>query len=106
MNKKDRYMVENIQSEDLHSNTKKNFDGVIDRGIFQKITWDQIELIDHKEVKANENLFKVYAAIQDLKGITLRLSFDALKIKNKWFLFQGIRVEHCVVAKNNCPAGI
>ncbi|MFN3402980.1 MAG: hypothetical protein ACK40G_02720 [Cytophagaceae bacterium] len=105
IDKKDKYILDNLSAEDLHTNTSKNFESIIERGIYHKLTWNEIELIDQKEVKVNDNFYKVYAALQDMKGITMRISYDTVKIKNKWFLFQGMRVEQCVTVKNNCPVG-
>jgi hypothetical protein len=92
---KDKPLCESVDAEKLKTNTEKNFNKVIKRGIDREINWFEAELVDTKVVdEKNDPLkSKVILSIQDVKGGILKISFDIIKIKDKWFIFQGIREE-------------
>ncbi|MBO9699595.1 MAG: hypothetical protein J7604_05250 [Sporocytophaga sp.] len=100
---KDKYIYDQIDVETFKNQTKENFATVEEAGISHQLNWSETELVDQQELKKNENNFTVFMAVQDMNGKTMKLSYDAIKIKEKWFLFQGIRVEQCLTVRKDCP---
>jgi hypothetical protein len=89
-------MCEAINGEELKSNTEANYKKLVQKGIDKEINWSQIELIDKKNITdpANNLRSKVSLSVQDMKGRIINMSFDQIRIKDKYFLFQGIREEN------------
>lgn len=94
--RKDKYMFEGLSSEQLQANTKLNFEKVVEEGIKNQINWSTVEMTDSRiEVgkSKDDRAYKGFFTVQDGKAESLQISFDIIKVKNKWFLFQGMRVE-------------
>lgn len=92
--RENKYIFEDLMADDLESNTKINFQKVIQNGIKAEINWSTVEFTDMKFEEAkikDERMQKGIFTVQDNKGSNMKISFDMIKIKNKWFLFQGIR---------------
>jgi hypothetical protein len=89
-------LCESIDGEELKSNTETNFKKLVQKGIDKEINWSQIELIDKKVLVDPKNGLrsKVILNAQDMKGQTIKMSFDVIQIKDKYFIFQGIREEN------------
>jgi hypothetical protein len=100
---KDKYIYDEIDPETFKNQTKENFEIVEEAGINHQLNWSQTELVDQQELKKNEYNYTIFMAVQDLNGKTMKLSYDAIKIKEKWFLFQGIRMEQCLTVRKDCP---
>lgn len=78
----------------LDRNTKINFDKLIQNGIDKNLNWSQISIIESSETSMDDvRNYKVFLILQDMTGKTFNMSFDVIKIKNKWFFFQGMREE-------------
>jgi hypothetical protein len=92
---KDKPLCESVDAEKLKSNTEENFNKVIKKGIDREINWSEAELVDKKIVEDKNDPLKskIIVSIQDAKGVIMKVSFDVIKIKDKWFIFQGIRQE-------------
>jgi hypothetical protein len=92
---KDKPLCESVDAEKLKANTEANFNKVIKKGIDKEINWSESELVDKKimEDKTDQLKSKVMLSIQDMRGMNFKVSFDVIKIKDKWFIFQGIREE-------------
>jgi hypothetical protein len=92
---KDKPLCESVDAEKLKSNTEANFNKVIKKGIDREINWSEAELVDKKilEDKNDPLKSKIIVSIQDMKGVIMKISFDVIRIKDKWFIFQGIRQE-------------
>lgn len=89
-----RYMFEQLASEDLIANTKLNFDKVVEEGVGKEMNWaesDLAESIVEQGGTSDKRIYKGHLRVQDLKGKGLSISIDIIKVKNRWFLFQGIR---------------
>lgn len=94
--KKNKYFYEAVDAEELKTNTKINFSKLIEDGVKNEINWSTVELVDSRIDQGNRDDKRIYKGIfsvQDLKGKSMEVSFDVIKIKNKWFIFQGIRVD-------------
>jgi hypothetical protein len=100
---KDKYIYDQIDPESFKIQTRQNFEAVEEAGIDHQVNWAETELVDQQELQKNETNYTVFMALQDMSGKTVQLSYDAIKIKEKWFLFQGIRVEQCLTTKKDCP---
>lgn len=93
--RQNQYVFENLSAELLNTNTELNYQLVVDEGIKEGINWASVEMIDSEVNQAGMNDERIYTGmftVQDLKGETMQVSFDIIRVKNKWFLFQGIRV--------------
>ena len=88
-------LCESIDGEELKLNTEANYKKLVQKGIEKEINWSQIELIDRKIIEDPKNSLrsKVLLGVQDMKGKTMNMSFDVIQIKDKYFIFQGIRAE-------------
>jgi hypothetical protein len=88
-------LCEAIDGEELKANTETNYKKLVQKGIDKEINWSQIELIDKKIIAdpTNNLRSKVMLSVQDTKGKTMKISFDVIQIKDKYFIFQGIRAE-------------
>lgn len=93
---KNKPIFENIQPEKLNVYTKKNFDLIIQKGIERHINWASTRLIDYQTRQCSIEKIgcKVFITIQDAVGKSISLSYDIINIKDKWFLFQGMRTEN------------
>lgn len=101
--RKNRYMYEGLTGELIEGNTQMNFEKVVQAGIKNEINWSSIEITDSKVEEAKMNDRRLYVGsftVQDSKAKGLKISFDIVKIKEKYFLFQGIRTE-----KNKTASG-
>jgi hypothetical protein len=90
--KKNKYLFEGINADELKINTKVNFNKLIEQGIEKEINWSDSELVDSRIEEGNfsdKRIHKGIFSIQDAKGKSMQASFDIIKIKNKWFIFQG-----------------
>jgi len=89
-------LCESINGEELKTNTEANYNKLLQKGIDKEINWSQIELIDKKIIAdpANSLRSKVSLSVQDMKGKVINMSFDQIRIKDKYFLFQGMREEN------------
>jgi hypothetical protein len=89
-------LCESIDEEELKSNTEANYKKLVQKGIDKEINWSQIELTDKKIIPDPKNNLrsKVLLSVQDMKGKTIKMSFDMIRIKDKYFIFQGIREEN------------
>jgi hypothetical protein len=88
-------MCEAIDDEELKSNTQANYKKLIQKGINEEMNWSQIELTDKKIITDPTNNLRAKAllTVQDMKGKVMKISFDMIRIKEKYFIFQGIREE-------------
>jgi hypothetical protein len=88
-------LCESIDGEELKSNTESNYKKLVQKGIDKEINWSQVELIDRNIIEDPKNSLrsKVILNVQDLKGNSIKFSFDVIQIKDKYFIFQGIRAE-------------
>ncbi|MFL5730970.1 MAG: hypothetical protein ACJ75J_15890 [Cytophagaceae bacterium] len=86
-------LCESIDDEELKSNTESNYRKLVQRGIDKELNWSQIELIDKKTISDPKNNLRsrVVMNVQDMKGKSMKMSFDVIQIKDKYFIFQGIR---------------
>jgi hypothetical protein len=89
-------LCEAIDDEELKSNTEANFKKLVQRGIDKEINWSQIELIEKSSIADPRNNLrsKMILNVQDMKGKSMKMSFDVIRIKDKYFIFQGIREEN------------
>ena len=89
-------LCEAVDGEEVKSNTETNYKKLVQKGIDKEINWSQIELTDKKIIEDPENSLrsKILLSVQDMKGTAVNISFDVLRIKDKYFIFQGIREEN------------
>jgi hypothetical protein len=95
--RKNRYMYEGLTAELIEGNTQLNFEKVVQAGIKNEVNWSSIEITDSKVEEAKMNDKRLYVGtftVQDSKVKTMKISFDIVKIKEKYFLFQGIRTDN------------
>lgn len=88
-------LFENLEAGKMKVYTKTNFEEVIKKGIDKGINWSSTELIDYQTRQCNIEKIgcKVLVTIQDMNGKVFKLSYDIIEIKDKWFLFQGMRAD-------------
>ena len=88
-------LCEAIDDEELKSNTEANFKKLVQKGIDKEINWSQIELVEKNSIADPRNTLrsKMILNVQDTKGRGMKMSFDIIRIKDKYFIFQGIREE-------------
>ncbi|MBX9852272.1 MAG: hypothetical protein K2X86_11025 [Cytophagaceae bacterium] len=92
--KKNRYVYDQMQAEELKSMTQANFDQVMRESIEREINWSSAEVMEEKVILSGESDKRIYTGtftIQDQRDKSLTIVFDIIKIKNKWFIFQGIK---------------
>jgi hypothetical protein len=89
-------LCESIDDEELKSNTEVNFKKLVQKGIEKEINWSQIELMEKNSIDDPKNSLrsKMILNVQDMKGRSMKISFDVIRIKDKYFIFQGIREEN------------
>lgn len=91
-----RYIYENLNADQLKANTELNFKKVVDEGIQKGVNWSSVEIMDSgvtEGTHVDERIYKGMFTIQDPNGSPVKISFDIIKVKNKWFVFQGLRME-------------
>lgn len=86
---------ENLNEEIVQSRIVHDFDEIIQEGISQEINWSTIELIDYKTRScAIENIgCTVTLQTEDAKGNQYLYSYDAIQVKDRWFIFQNLMTE-------------
>jgi hypothetical protein len=93
---RDRYIFESMTGEGLRENTKLNFEKVIQQGMDRGMNWTDVEIQESKISMCKVGDTRRCEAMMnllDLKGKGLVISFDMIKVNNRWFLFQGMRVK-------------
>lgn len=87
-------LYENLNPQQLLSNTESNFNLIIKKGIDTKINWESLQIMNKSSKGYNSlnNVYTIDLLLQDNRENKLPLSFDAMQINEKWFLFQNIRI--------------
>lgn len=94
---KDRYLFEEMSSDDLKANTHLNFDKVVREGMEKGINWSEAEIQESRTTMCrvgDQKMCEAMMNLQDLQGNNLKISFDMIQIKDRWFLFQGVRIKN------------
>lgn len=94
--RKNQYIYENLNADQLKANTELNFQKVVEEGIQQGINWSSVEIMDSEVIEGShtdERIFKGMFTVQGASESPVKISFDIIKVKNKWFVFQGLRME-------------
>jgi hypothetical protein len=94
---KDKYLFEEMTSADLRANTRLNFDQVVNEGMEKGINWSDVEIQESKIQMCrvgDQHMCEAVMSLQDRKGKNIRISFDMIKIQERWFLFQGVRIKN------------
>jgi hypothetical protein len=83
-------IVDESSAEVIKSDLNKNFHQLMKSGIDKKINWTTIELIDSSQkTGVNRNLCNMSLTLDDHKSAPIKINVQAIKIKEKWFLFDG-----------------
>jgi len=93
---RDRYIFESMTGEELRENTRLNLEKVIQQGMERGMNWSDVEIQESRISMCkvgDTRRCEAVMTLQDLKGKGLAISFDMIKLNNRWFLFQGMRVK-------------
>lgn len=91
----EKNVYENLDAETVKIRTKENFENIIQAGIIKGIHWESLNLLSNNASKNSNSLRRmdtVTLQMEDNKELRFSVSFDAMMIAERWFLFQGIRV--------------
>lgn len=84
----DATSAEMVEAAVLHG-----FDEIIRTGIQKNINWSNTELVDYATRTCSIVIIgcNVSFTIQDMSENRIRVTYDALKIGDRWFLFQNLQ---------------
>lgn len=87
-------IFDNTNAEMVQAAVLHGFDEIIREGISKNINWSNVELIDYKTRTCSIVLIgcNVSFTIQDMSENRIRIAYDAIKIGERWFLFQNLTV--------------
>jgi hypothetical protein len=89
---KNRPYFESLNPEQIDARLRKGFEDITRKGIVQNINWNEVELIDYKTRSCNIELIgcNVSFTIQDQNDKKLLVTYDAVKVNDRWFIFQNL----------------
>ncbi len=93
-NEKNRLFFESMDEVDLKANIINGFDRIIREGIEKNINWAGVELVDYETKACNLNIdgCNVTYTIEDQNLNRIVITYDAIRIDNKWYLLQNLNL--------------
>lgn len=93
-NDKNRLFFESLHSAEIQASLKAGFEKINREGIEKNINWASAELVDFKTKTCNLNIdgCNVTYTIEDQNLNQLVISYDAIKVDEKWYLFQNLNL--------------
>lgn len=91
---KNKLFFESMDEVDLKANIINGFDRIIREGIEKNINWAGVELVDYETKACNLNIdgCNVTYTIEDQNLNRIVITYDAIRIDNKWYLFQNLNL--------------
>ncbi|HEY8400058.1 MAG TPA: hypothetical protein VIK89_02280 [Cytophagaceae bacterium] len=85
----------NLDEEQVKGRILSDFESIIQQGISEQTNWSTVELIDYQTRSCSiENIgCTVTLQTEDAKGIQRLYSYDAIRVKDRWFIFQNLKIE-------------
>lgn len=89
---RNKLFFENLDAEKIESRVLTGFENITRRGIEQNINWSSAELVDYETRSCSIELIgcNVTYTILDQNGNRLVVTYDAIKAKDRWFVFQNL----------------
>ena len=94
--KKSRYLYDQTEAERIKAEAKLSFDKIVEEGVKMQINWSDAEITEsgiEKTDSPDKRISKGWFIIQDRKENQMKVSFDVIRVKNKWFAFRGFNLE-------------
>lgn len=95
--KKSKHLFDQTDSEGLKAESKISFEKAIEAGVHKQINWGNAEILEsgiEKIDSPDKRISKGWFIVQDRKEVRMKVSFDVIKIKNKWFAFREFKVDN------------
>lgn len=95
--KKSRDLFDKTEAEGLKPEAKISFEKIIEEGVRRQINWNDSEIIESGIEKADspdKRISKAWFIIQDRKEIEMKVSFQMVKVKSRWYAFKELTVDN------------
>jgi len=89
---KNKPYFESLNVQKINTALQNGFNKIIRKGIVNEINWNEVALVDYKTRSCNIELIgcNVTFTMQDQNDKSIVVSYDAVKVKDRWFLFQNL----------------
>lgn len=91
---KTKLFFESLEPEDIKANILSGFEKITREGIEKNINWADAQLVDYETRVCNLNIdgCTVTYTIEDQNANRIVVTYDAIKVNKRWFLFQNLNL--------------
>jgi len=89
-------VLENQSATDLQNSFDTDLQKIVQEGVSKTLNWSELEVADTKTGKGtskNSVLFPVETVLQTKQNQPVSLVYEVIKLKNRYYLFRGIRLK-------------